>query len=267
MTEKLTYDPTPYDAPEFTEAETEALEAADRLGEEEAALYAGKYENAEELEQAYLELQRKLGSSDGENLDDEDLEQDTLDSTEDEDLEWSDGAQVIADASEEYYANDGQLSPETMQQFSEMSSQELVDAYIEIQQNAPGYAQAQGDSPDLTDAEMNQVYNSAGGEAEYNRLTAWAAENIPEEKLDAFNSIIDNGQTVAIQMAVQALRSEYENQEGYEGRMLQGKAGRPTDAFRSQAEVVAAMSDPRYDRDEAYRQDVYNKLERSNVAF
>ena len=49
--------------------------------------------------------------------------------------------------------------------------------------------------------------------------------------------------------------------------MLTGKAARTREAFRSQAEVVAAMNDPRYERDEAYRQDVYDKLERSNVAF
>ena len=49
--------------------------------------------------------------------------------------------------------------------------------------------------------------------------------------------------------------------------MLTGKSARGADAFRSQAEVVQAMSDPRYDRDEAYRQDVYDKLERSNVQF
>ena len=110
-------------------------------------------------------------------------------------------------------------------------------------------------------------FNSAGGEAEYDRLTSWAAENLAENKLDAFNSIVQNGDATAIQIAVAGLRSEYENTEGYEGRMLTGKAARTTDAFRSQAEVVAAMSDPRYERDEAYRQDVYNKLERSNVAF
>ena len=85
--------------------------------------------------------------------------------------------------------------------------------------------------------------------------------------MDAFNSVVNNGEALAIQMAVAGLKAEYEAQEGYEGRMLTGKAARTTDAFRSQAEVVAAMSDPRYDRDEAYRQDVYDKLERSNVAF
>ena len=50
--------------------------------------------------------------------------------------------------------------------------------------------------------------------------------------------------------------------------MVTGKAPKQTaDVFRSQAEVVAAMSDPRYDRDSAYRQDVMQKLERSEVNF
>ena len=63
MTEKLTYDPTPADAPEFTEEEQDSLRVADELGEKENELLAGKYQNAEELEEAYLNLQRKLGSS------------------------------------------------------------------------------------------------------------------------------------------------------------------------------------------------------------
>ena len=259
MTETLNYNPTDPNAPEFSEEEQNSLEVAEKLGEEEASLYAGKYENAEELEQAYLELQKKLGSND------EDSETDTLDNDEVEDEEWSEGASLIADASNEFYTNEGQLSSETMQKFSEMSSQDLVEAFMEIQRDNPDVGNAP--SADLTDAEMNQVYNSAGGEAEYQRLTAWAAENISEDKLDAFNTVVDRGEALAIQMAVAGLRSEYENQEGYEGRMLTGKAARTRDAFRSQAEVVAAMTDPRYDRDEAYRQDVYDKLERSNVAF
>ena len=258
MTETLNYDPTPYDSPEFTEDEQNSLEVAEKLGQEESELYAGKYENAEELEQAYLELQRKLGSGD-----DDESEVETLEDDEDQE-EASEGVALIAEASEEYYSNDGELTPETMAKFGEMSSQELVQAFMDIQRANPDVQTA---SADLTDAEMNSIYNSAGGESEYNRLTSWAAENLSEDKMDAFNSVVNNGEALAIQMAVAGLRSEYENQEGYEGRMLTGKAARSLDAFRSQAEVVAAMSDPRYDRDEAYRQDVYDKLERSNVAF
>ena len=260
MTEKLTYDPTPADAPEFSADEQNSLEVAEKLGQQESELYAGKFENAEELENAYLELQRKLGSNDDDEVEDTTLDEDEVDYDE----ATVAGIELITEASDEYYANEGQVSAETMQKFQEMSSSDLVNAYMAIQENNPDQG---GYSPDLTDAEMNSVYNSAGGEAEYNRLTAWAADNVPESKLDAFNDIIDRGNATAIQIAVAGLRSEYEAQEGYEGRMLQGRAAAPTSGFRSQSEVVQAMSDPRYDSDPAYRQDVYDKLERSNVQF
>ena len=259
MTETLTYNPAEANPPALSSDEQNSLEVAEKLGQQEADLYAGKFENAEELENAYLELQRKMGSGD---TDEE--EQSTLDDDEYYDEATSAGIELIQGASDEYYANEGQLSPDTIEQFKEMSSSDLVNAYIAIQENNPNQG---GYSADLTDAEMNSVYNSAGGEAEYNRLTEWAADNLAESKLDAFNSMIDQGNATAIQIAVSGLRSEYEAQEGYEGRMLTGKSARAVDGFRSQAEVVRAMSDPRYDTDPAYRQDVYDKLERSNVQF
>ena len=260
MTETLTYNPAEANPPALSSDEQNSLEVAEKLGQQEADLYAGKFENAEELENAYLELQRKMGSGD---TDEE--EQSTLDDDDEYyDEATSAGIELITEASDEYYANEGQLSPDTIEQFKEMSSSDLVNAYIAIQENNPNQG---GYSEDLTDAEMNSVYNSAGGEAEYNRLTEWAADNLTERKLDAFNSMIDQGNATAIQIAVSGLRSEYEAQEGYEGRMLTGKAARAVDGFRSQAEVVRAMSDPRYDTDPAYRQDVYDKLEVSNVQF
>ena len=263
MTEKLTYDPTPADAPEFTEEEQNSLEVAEKLGKEEAELYAGKFENAEELENAYLELQKKLGSRDEDN---DEVEDTTLDEDEYPE-EVSDGVNLITQASEEYYENDGAISEETMERFKEMSSSDLVEAYMAIRDRNPDI-DGGGYSADLTDAEMNQVYNSAGGEAEYNNLTSWAAQNLDESKMDAFNDIIDRGNAMSIQIAVAGLRAEYEAQEGYEGRMLTGKAAKSSgDIFRSQAEVVQAMNDPKYDRDPAYRQDVYDKLERSNLQF
>ena len=259
MTETLTYNPADPNAPEFNQEEQAALDAADKLGQEEAELLAGKFNNTEDLENAYLALQKKLGSGE------DDQEQSTLDEDEYYDEATSAGIELITNASDEYYANEGQLSPDTIEQFKEMSSNDLVNAYIAIQENNP---QAQGAATvDLTDSEVNQIHNSVGGEAEYNRLIDWAGENADQNKMNAFNSIIQNGNATAIQIAVAGLRSEYENQEGYEGRMLTGKAARASNGFRSQAEVVQAMSDPRYDTDPAYRQDVYDKLEISNVQF
>ena len=258
MTEKLTYDPTPADAPEFTADEQDSIAVAEKLGEQESELLAGKYENAEQLEEAYLELQKKLGSNDDE------AEDTTLDEDEveyDEDVVA--GIETIQAASDEYYANEGQLSEETMEKFGEMSSKDLVEAYMAIQENSDPEA----NYPDISDSDLNTVYNSVGGEDQYNALTSWAADNMNESALDAFNSIINQGNPTAIQIAVAGMKAEYDNAEGYEGRMLQGKAAKTSDAFRSQAEVVEAMSDPRYDRDPAYRQDLYDKLERSNVKF
>ena len=141
MTEKLTYDPTPADAPEFSESEQKALEAADRLGEQENELLAGKYQNAEELEQAYLELQRKLGS------DDDEVDDTTLDEDEDYPEDVTAGVELITEASDEYYENDGELSEETMQRFTEMSSQDLVNAYMAIRERNPDLDSSQS-SPD-----------------------------------------------------------------------------------------------------------------------
>ena len=59
---ELTYDPTPADQPEFNEAEQEALAIGEAAAREEQAQYAGKFKDAEELEKAYIELQKKLGS-------------------------------------------------------------------------------------------------------------------------------------------------------------------------------------------------------------
>ena len=50
--------------------------------------------------------------------------------------------------------------------------------------------------------------------------------------------------------------------------MVTGKsAPQNKDVYRSQAELVRAMSDRRYDNDPAYRRDVIEKLERSDVDF
>ena len=73
---------------------------------------------------------------------------------------------------------------------------------------------------------------------------------------------------VAIGIAFQGLQSQYNEANGYEGRMLQGKpASSAGDVFRSQAELVAAMGDPRYDTDPAYRADVVAKLDQSDLEF
>ena len=274
MAETLTVDTTPQTetlTDNLTPDEQDALKVGEEMVSQQEQLLAGKYRNAEELEKAYAELERKLGEKDNKNneaVDEAEIsETEEVSEEKDEATDFTEGAQTIMSASDEYYQNDGKLSEETLNKFTQMSSRDLVEAYMAIYENQPETVGQDQNYPDLSDSDMNQVYSSVGGEAEYGKLTGWAAENLDDRALDAFNSIVDQGNPLAIQIAVAGLKSEYDNAEGYEGRMLTGKAAQTSNGFRSQAEVVQAMNDPRYDTDPAYRQDIYDKLERSNVNF
>ena len=243
----------------LTTDEQDSLAVGEKLEAEQGQLLAGKYKNAEELEKAYNELQQKFGerdSEEGEEGDTEDRPEPTS----------SPAVSLINDASAEYWENGETLTPETIEKFSSMSSKDLVDAYMEITKNNPQAATSQ--PVDISDAEVNQIQNSVGGEGKYKDLVNWASNNLQQNEIDAFDNIVNSGNSTAIQLAVAGLKAQYENANGYEGRMLTGKATRTSnDTFRSQQELVAAMGDPRYDNDPAYRQDVIEKLDRSDLQF
>ena len=262
MTNTLTYDPTELPEGELSAEELDSLQVGEQLAQEQEELLAGKYRNAEELESAYLELQKKLGSQDAPDTEETEVD----DTNEEPDVEVTPGVALIQEASSEYYSNGGQLSEETLAKFGEMSSQELVQAYMQLQAQQP--QQETAEVADLSQAEVNVIQNSVGGEAAYQNLVNWAGDNLPADYVQAFDNVVESGNVQAIQLAVAGLRAEYENAVGYEGRILSGKAANTAaDVFRSQAEVVRAMNDPRYDSDPAYRQDVFEKLDRSSIQY
>ena len=265
MSETYSYDNTP-ETEVLTAEEQDSLQVGEQLVAEQEQLLAGKYRSTEDLEAAYLSLQKKLGQEEEEvdyESSDEGYEEE--EGSDEEISENAPAVSLINEASEEYYANEGTLSEETIEKFSEMSSQDLVNAYLEIQQNNP---QANPQGIEMSDAQVNSVMNAAGGEANYNRIVEWAASNLDNRSIDAFDSVVDSGNPAAINIAFAGLKSRYEDANGYEGRMLSGKAASSGgDLYRSQAELVAAMSDPRYDSDPAYRADVIEKLELSDLQF
>ena len=265
MAETFSYDNTP-ETEVLSEEEQNSLQVGEQLVAEQEGLLAGKYKSAEELESAYLSLQKKLGQTEEEEVDYESTDE-GYEEEEGSDEEVSDEAPAVSlinEASEEYYANDGTLSEETIERFSEMSSTDLVNAYLEIQAKNPQAPQG----VEMSEGQVNSVQNAAGGEANYNRVIEWAANNLPNNQIDAFDSVVDSGNPAAIGIAFQGLQRQYDEANGYEGRMLQGKpADSRGDVYRSQAELVAAMSDPRYDSDPAYRADVIDKLNVSDLQF
>ena len=260
MAETLTYDNTP-EAEVLTPDEQESLQIGEQLQEEQEQLLAGKYTNAEELEKAYMELQRKLGDSD--EGDEEEVSEDEGEEVEETEAEYTEAQTLISNASQEY-AETGNISDEMMEQFGEMSSQDLVEAYMNIQANAPEAA-----AEELSESEVNSIKNSVGGDQAYDNVMQWAGENLDPDQVDAFDNIIATGNSTAIQMMVNGLKAQYDSSNGYEGRMLSGKSANASssDVFRSQAELVAAMSDSRYESDPAYRNDLLEKLDRSDLNF
>ena len=253
----LTYDPTPADQPEFNEAEQEALAIGEQAAQAEQQMLAGKFKDAEALEQAYIELQKKLGTN--ETQEDE-VQVRGQEESPTEEVEETPSHVDLINAASEHWSQTGELTDDMKKAFSELSSEELISAYME--------AKGQQQSVDLTDTEINQIKAVAGGDEGYTQLTQWASANLDNSIVEAFDSLVDSGNAKMVQLAVAGLKAEYEKNNGFEGEMLTGRAPQPqVDVFRSQAEVVQAMQDPRYDRDPAYRQDVFQKLERSNINY
>ena len=265
MTDTLTYNPTDPEAPELTEDEQNSLEVGEKMAQEEEQLLAGKYKNAEELEKAYTELEKKLGSKE-EDTAEESEEEEVEKTTSEDDTEPESSAEVVLlnEANKEYWDNDGKLSDETIEKFSSMSSKDLVSAYLEVTKGIP----QQPTEAEVAQADINSIQNSVGGEKAYKDMIQWASNSLDKDSIAAFDSTVNSGNVQMIKLAVAGLKAQYENDNGYEGRMLSGKAAKTSgDVFRSQAEVVRAMSDPRYDKDPAYRNDIYEKLDRSDLKF
>ena len=256
----------------LTEAEQESLQVGEAMVEQQEQLLAGKYKNAEDLEKAYVELQKKLGGEGTEDSETTGESEDTPDDGEtseetEEAKEDSPALALVYEAAAEYWDNNQSLSEDTMAKLGEMSGSDLLAAYLQAQQANP-IEQAPTEVKDLTALDIAEIKSTAGGDKEYGELVQWAADNLDKSDVASFEELISSGNIGAIKLAVNGLKAQYESVNGYEGTMLSGKP--PTtskDVFRSQAEVVAAMSDDRYDKDPAYRQDLIEKLDRSDVKF
>lgn len=229
--------------------ESQEADIADslRVGEEIEAAHeqrlAGKYKSTEELEAAYLELQKKLGSQGDDNVQEEPEETTETD--------W------LAEAYRSINES-GKLSEDVAKQIQGMDPMEVFNAMQNTEQSTTN---------DLSQSEVNSIYKSVGGEEQYGQLVAWAKNNLSEAEITAYDNLVAEGNLQTINLALQGLNARYIDQMGQDGNLLTGKPAESQSAFRSQQELIQAMSDPRYDNDPAYRQDVIDKLDRSDISF
>ena len=276
MAETLTYDNSPDTvsaADNLTADEQDSLQVGEQLVAEQEQLLAGKYKNAEELEKAYVSLQQKLG----EKSDDNEEPSETTDSTEeqpkDEKPSDDDTSDEELDTSEDSYAlletlweeSNTDWTEETNKKVSALSNEEIVNMHLAYRSNVEeNYIK----SREMTQEEASELQDVVGGPEAYKSMVNWAGNNLTSEEVDMFDQAINRGDALSCFFAVRALQYRYEDATGRSGEMVTGKApSTKGDTFRSQAEVVQAMSDDRYDKDPAYRNDIMKKLERSNVEF
>ena len=232
--------------------EQESLQIGEEMQQQQEQKLAGKYNNAKELEAAYIELQKKLGSSDSEEQSEE------PEQPEEQEPEKESTDSSLFDRLWEESQNE--VSEETLKELADSKPEDLAKMYLDYR--------ASNTKPQITNEIANALKDSVGGEKTYSEMMAWAGENLKEQEIDMYDAVMDSGDPNAAYFAMQAMSFRYKDTVGYEGNLLQGKASSERQkGFKSQAEVVSAMSDPRYDRDPAYRQEVMAKLEQSNVNF
>ena len=187
----------------LTAEEQDSLQVGEQLSQQEEQIYAGKYKSAQELEKAYMELQSKLGEQENKG------ETEVAEKEPEDKPTLSEGATLITSATDEYYANGNKLTPETLQKFSSMSSQDLINAYMEVQQ-LPEYQQQQQAPAEISEAQVNQIKNAAGGEQAYANIINWAKSNVPAEQINAFDEVVNSGSVQAINLAVAGLKAQYD---------------------------------------------------------
>lgn len=108
-----------------------------------------------------------------------------------------------------------------------------------------------------------ELYTAAGGQAQYEAAITWAAENLSPAETAAFDAVIETGNAEQAKLAVAGLMSKHVAAVGRAPSYVSsgGAPGTGAVGFRSQAEVRAAMSDPKYRVDAAYREDVARRLQ------
>ena len=269
---------TQSESPALSAENEEMLAAMAGEGDQPDELLAGKYKSVQDLEKAYKELQTKLSRGESvapESEDDSSADDSEAESEDKEDEPAGDAREIYGDLIggklEEAQINfqdmnvrwqqTGTLEAGDYEQLAEAGfNRDMVDAYLSGLQ----YKQTQDTA--LSVKEVASIKESLGGEGEYNKMIEWAAANLSADEVEGFNQIINTQPMAAVKMAITGLHARYSAVEGREPKLIGGRAPKGnTDKFESTAQLVAAMSDPKYSTDPAYQRKVQEKLSRSSI--
>ena len=240
---------------ELNADEQESLAIGEELEAQQDNLLAGKYKNAEELEKAYKELESKLGQAEPEATPAETKPAEVEAKEEKTEVEKAFLESLWEESQEE-----GDFKQDTLDKLKGMNPTDLAQEYLNYR--------ASNQPEQLTQQDVKALHNVAGGEKGYGEMLQWAKDNVGKEEVEMFDAVINKGDPLACFFAVKALHYRYQDAQGVDAPMLTGKAAKSAPpGYKSQAQLIEAMNDPRYDKDPAYRQGVIEKLARSDIEF
>lgn len=235
-------------------AKADGLNAEPQQPQEQ--LYAGKYKSVEELEKGYQELQKAYSSKSNKATPTETpATNDSLTIDDTQAQETIEGLGLDFDSLSTQFYETGELDPSARERLNKAGIPDaIIDGYLEGQQIK------------LTQM-TTRVFDTAGGQEEYSKLTQWAAKNLSKAEVNAYNDVINSGDIEKIVIATRGLKSTYEDKFGRTPSLISGDTSGSLNnsAYASMAQVKAAMADPRYSKDPAYRNEVIDKISRSNV--
>ena len=268
MAETMTYDAgtdTVSTSENLTPDEQDSLQVGEAMEEQQESMLAGKYKNAQELENAYIELEKKLGEKSGEVSEEPSSDEPQAEEKSDTPDESPDGFAFLEDLYEQASSEKGEISKEMVDKLSNMSKQDIIQNFLQFRADAESKYEAVSD---LSNEQVAGLKNVVGGEQNYSNMLQWAQSNLSKQEIDMYDSVMARGDTASAYFAINSLSQRFKDTVGYEGKMLTGNApSSKGDTYRSQAEMVAAMSDPKYDVDPAYSRDVMEKVARSDMKF
>ena len=208
---------------------------------------AGKFASKEELEKAYLELEKKLGGSKKEEAH---VDPSSVDQNKAEEI--AKGAGLDIDQMQQWYSQNGQLSEEHYKALEKSGIPKgIVDQYIAGQE-----AQAE--------KYRDSIISKVGGQDNFSAMAEWAKVNMSEQEIAAYNKATSSADMAVVENAVLGLAYRYQSAVGKDPKLLGGQTS-GSSGFQSVAQLTEAMKDPRYEKDPAYRKDVQNRLANSNI--
>lgn len=217
------------DQPKPTELDEKSSENPEWLPE--------KFKTPEELAKAYNELERERGKESAPK------------ETEEQPKDVSVVSDAIKEASDSFYSN-GELSEDNFKALEDNGiPREFVEAYVRGQQAS-------------IEADANAIRESVGGRENYDSMIDWATTSLPSSEINSFNEIVSTGSKEAANMAVKGLYARYMGESGQSSVNIAkgGTSKAAVQPFNSNAQVVEAMNDRRYQNDPAYRAEVERRI-------